>query len=32
MNFDIVIIGAGISGAGAGYALAGQRKDRKSVV
>jgi Predicted dehydrogenase len=26
MNFDIVIIGAGISGAGAGYALAGQRK------
>jgi Predicted dehydrogenase len=26
MNFDIVIIGAGISGAGAGYALAGARK------
>ena len=26
MNFDIVIIGAGIAGAGAGYALAGQRK------
>jgi D-arginine dehydrogenase len=26
MNFDIVIIGAGISGAGAGYALAGERK------
>jgi D-arginine dehydrogenase len=26
MNFDIVIIGAGISGAGVGYALAGQRK------
>jgi D-arginine dehydrogenase len=26
MNFDIVIIGAGISGAGAGYALAGKRK------
>ena len=26
MSFDIVIIGAGISGAGAGYALAGKRK------
>jgi len=26
MKFDIVIIGAGISGAGVGYALAGERK------
>lgn len=26
MNFDIIIIGAGISGAGAGYALAGKRR------